>query len=128
MRLQSRAQDLQHTGKGSSQNGDVANAVDRDALVNVIMNRTGKSRPEAEQIVAGYQQTFQQAQAKAQQLGEQVKAQAQQAADATRKSSAQGALAATLALILGALAAALGGRSGTPREFVGVATPARAQS
>ncbi len=108
-----------------AQNGDVANAVDRDALVNVIMNRTGKSRPEAEQIVAGYQRTFQQAQAKAQQLGEQAKAQAQKVADATRKSAAKVALAATLALILGALAAALGGRAGTPREFIGVTSPAR---
>lgn len=31
------------------QNGDVVKAADRDALINVIMNRTGKSRPEAEQ-------------------------------------------------------------------------------
>jgi hypothetical protein len=124
---QDSSQDIQSiVSRAFSRNGDVANAVDRDALVNVIMNRTGKSRPEAEQIVGGYQRTFQQAQAKAQQLGEQAKAQAQQAADATRKSAAKGALAAALALILGALAAALGGRSGTPRDLVEVTAPARA--
>jgi ElaB/YqjD/DUF883 family membrane-anchored ribosome-binding protein len=101
------------------QNGDVVKAADRDALINVIMSRTGKSRPEAEQIVNSYQQTFQHAKEKAQQLADQAKAKAMEAADAARKGAAQGALASTAALLLGALAAGLGGRVGTPREMVG---------
>lgn len=102
------------------QNGDVVKAADRDALINVIMSRTGKSRPEAEQIVNSYQQTFQHAKEKAQQLADEAKAKAMEAADAARKGAAQGALASTAALLLGALAAGLGGRVGTPREMVGV--------
>jgi hypothetical protein len=54
--VQDSGQDIQSiVSRAFSQNGDVANAVDRDALINVIMNRTGKTRPEAEQIVAGFQ-------------------------------------------------------------------------
>ncbi len=56
------------------QNKDVVNAADKDALVNVIMSRTGKSRPEAEQIVNNYQQSYEQAKAKAKQLADEAKA------------------------------------------------------
>ena len=107
------------------QNKDVANAADRDALVNVIMSRTGKSRPEAEQIVNNYQQTFEQTRAKAQQLAAETKEKAKAAADAARKGAAKGGLASSLALLLGALAAAMGGRKATPRDLsLGVTTPA----
>ncbi len=105
-----------------NQNQDVANAADRDALINVIMSRTGKSRPEAEQIVTNYQQTYDQAKAKAKQLAEETKEKALAAADATRKAAAKGALSASLALLLGAIAAAIGGRAATPRELVAVTT------
>jgi hypothetical protein len=100
------------------QNQDVAKAADRDALINVIMSRTGKSRSEAEQIVNNYQQTFEQAQAKAQQAAEDAKQKALAAADAARKGAAKGGLAAFFALLLGALAAAFGGRTGTPKIIV----------
>ena len=105
------------------QNQDVANqAKNREALVNVIMSRTGKSRPEAEQIVNNYQQTYEQAKAKAQQLKEEAKEKALAAADTARKGAAKGGLAASLALLLGAIAAAFGGRSATPHDMVEVAT------
>jgi hypothetical protein len=107
------------------QNPGGVNPTDHEALVDAVMSRTGKSRPDSEQVVNSFQQTYQQAQAKVQQMTEQAKAQAQQAADATRKAAAKGALAATLALVLGALAAAFGGRSGT-RDLIGATTPARA--
>lgn len=106
------------------QNKDVVNAADRDALINVIMSRTGKSRPEAEQIVNNYQQTFEQTKAKAQQLAAETKEKAKAAADAARKGAAKGGLASSLALLLGALAAAMGGRNATPRDLsLGVTTP-----
>lgn len=107
------------------QNQDVVNAADRDALVNVIMSRTGKSRPEAEAIVNNYQKSYEQAKAKAQQVAAETKEKAKAAADAARKGAAKGGLAASLALLLGALAAAFGGRSATPRDMVSVTTPAR---
>ena len=104
------------------QNKDVANAADRDALVNVIMSRTGKSRPEAEGIVNNYQQTYEQAKAKAQQVAEEAKEKGLAAADAARKGAAKAGLAASLALLLGAIAAAVGGRSATPRDMVAATT------
>ncbi len=105
------------------QNKDAVNAADRDALVNVVMNRTGKTRPEAEAIVNNYQQTLQQAKEKAQQAADQAKQQALAAADATRKGAAKAGLASSLALLLGALAAGWGGRTATPRDMVGVTAP-----
>jgi hypothetical protein len=107
------------------QNGGVANAADRDALVNVVMARTGKSRPDAEQVVNGYQQTYDQAKAKAQQTADQAKAKAMEAADAARQGAAKAGLASSLALLLGALAAALGGRAATPRDASGVTAVGR---
>ena len=104
------------------QNKDVVDAADRDALVNVIMSRTGKSRPEAEQIVNNYQQTYEQAKAKAKQLAEEAKEKGLAAADAARKGAAKAGLAASLALLLGAIAAAIGGRSATPHDLVEVTT------
>ena len=105
-----------------NQNSDVVNAADRDALVNVISARTGKSRAEAEQIVSNYQQAYDQARAKAKQLAEDAKQKALAAADAARKAAAKGALASSLALVLGALAAAFGGRSATPHDLVATGT------
>ena len=99
-----------------------AQAKNREALVNVIMSRTGKTRPEAEQIVNNYQQTYEQAKAKAKQLADEAKQKALAAADDTRKAAAKGGLAASLALLLGAIAAAIGGRSATPRDMTEVAT------
>ncbi len=104
-------------------NQDVADqAKSREALVNVIMSRTGKSRPEAEQIVNHYQQTYEQAKAKAAQLADEAKQKALAAADVARKGAAKGGLAASLALLLGAIAAAIGGRSAAPRETIEVVT------
>ncbi len=112
------------------QNKDVVNAADKDALVNVIMSRTGKSRPEAEQIVNNYQQTYEQAKVKARQLADEAKEKGLAAADAARKGAAKAGLAASLALLLGAIAAAIGGRSATPRDLdhltpTGTLRPAR---
>ena len=105
------------------QNQDVADqAKNREALVNVIMSRTGKSRPEAEGIVNNYQQSYEQAKAKAQQLKEEAKQEGLAAADAARKGAAKGGLAASLALLLGAIASAIGGRAATPHDMVEATT------
>ncbi len=113
-------------GRLFNQNSDVVNAADRDALVNVISARTGKSRAEAEQIVNNYQQAYEQARAKAKQLAEDAKQKALAAADAARKGAATGGLAASLALLLGAIAAAFGGRAATPHDLVATGIAPRA--
>ena len=108
------------------QNQDVADqAKNREALVNVIMSRTGKSRPEAEQIVNNYQQTYEQAKAKAQQLKEEAKQKGIGRCGRRPQGCRQGrVLAASLALLLGAIAAAIGGRAATPHDMVEVTTTA----
>ncbi len=110
-----------------NQNQDVANAADKDALINVVAARTGKSRPEAEQIVNNYQQTYEQTKEKAKQVAAEAKEKGLAAADTARKGAAKGGLASSLALLLGAIAAAIGGRSAARHEDDGVtATTTRA--
>lgn len=101
------------------------NAADRDALTNVIMARTGKSRPEAEQTVASYEKTYQ----SARQQYEQTKAQAAQTArevgQKTADTVSSAALWASLALVLSALAAALGGYLAAPKDILTRSTTER---
>ncbi|HEX8425053.1 hypothetical protein [Hymenobacter sp.] len=99
-----------------SRGGQVASAADRDAAVNVVMQRTGKSRAESEQIVSNWQQTYEQGRAKLQQTAQQAEAKARQAGDKTAEGLSKAALLAALGLGLGAAASAFGGRNGTPEE------------
>ena len=96
--------------------GQVASAADRDAAVNVVMQRTGKSRAEAEQIVSNWQQTYEQGRAKLRQTAQQAETKARQAGDKTAEGLSKAALLAALGLGLGAAASAFGGRNGTPEE------------
>jgi hypothetical protein len=94
------------------------NAADRDALVNVVMARTGKSRPEAEATVASYQKTYEQTQIQY----EQTKVQAEQKAREVGQKTADGVASAAawgfLALLLSAIAAAVGGYLATPKDIL----------
>lgn len=92
-------------------------AADRDALINVVMARTGKSRPEAEQTVASYERTYQQARQKYEQTKTQATQTAREAADKTASGVSKAALSGFFALLISALAAALGGYLATPRDI-----------
>lgn len=96
-------------------------AADRDALVNVVMARTGQSRPEAEQTVASYERTYQQARRQYEQTKAQAAQTARDVGQKTADTVSSAALWASLALVLSALAAALGGYLATPKDI-----PARA--
>ncbi len=76
-------------------------AADKEALVNVIMARTGKSRAEAEQIATNYEQTYNQAVAKYEQLKVQAEQKAREAGDAAAKGVSQAAWAGVLVMLLG---------------------------
>ncbi len=93
---------------------NIGNAADRDAAVNVVMQRTGKSRAESEQIVDNWIATAKQAQAKFAQVKAQAEQKARQAGDAAAEGLSKAALLAALGLGLGAAAAALGGWRATP--------------
>lgn len=89
-------------------------AADRDAAVNVVMARTGKTRPEAEQVVDNWVQTYQTARAKLKQTAQAAEHQAHIAGEKTASALSKAALLAFVGMLLGAGAASLGGRVGTP--------------
>ncbi len=88
---------------------DTVQAADRQALVNIVIARTGVSQAEAQQRVNGWIDSYQQAQSQIAQAADAAKAKARQIAAATAQASARASLAAALALLLGAIAAAIGG-------------------
>ena len=88
---------------------DTVDQVDRDAVVNVVMARTGLSKPDAEARVDGWIKTYQDTRVKFEQQKAAAEAKAREVADATAKASSRAALAGVAALLLGALAAAMGG-------------------
>lgn len=88
---------------------DTVQQTDRQALVNVVIARTGISQQEAEQRVDSWITQYQQAKAKIAQAKAEAEAKAREAADAASKAAAKAALGSAVALIPGAMAAALGG-------------------
>lgn len=113
-------QDLQQVlGQILSRGEETLSAADKEALVNVIVARTGKSQQEASQIVDRWAQQYQQAAEKLQELQAKAKQAAAEAADQAAKAISAAALWAFVALIVGAIAAIIGGRLGTPRRIVG---------
>lgn len=87
-------------------------AADKEALVNVIVARTGKTRPEAEQMAANYEQTYNQALAKYEQLKGQAEQKAREAGDAAAKSVSHAAWAGVLVMLLGLAISAAAGFAG----------------
>ena len=92
-----------------------ASQVDRDAVVNVVMARTGMSRDDATKRVEGWQATAEQARAKAAQATDAAKQKAREAADAAAKAVSRAMLLAFLALAIGAVVAWFGGSLGQRR-------------
>lgn len=78
------------------------NAADKDALVNIVAARTGKSKAEAQQIVDNYAQAYQQAAAKVAELKAQAEQQAREAADVAAKQVSKAAWGTFFMLIIGA--------------------------
>jgi amino acid transporter len=78
---------------------------DRQAAISALVQHTGMTRPEAEQRLAQWQQTYQQ-----------TKQQAIQAAEATADTVSRASLWSFVALLLGAIVAAVGGMLGAPRK------------
>ncbi len=102
----------------TSRADNIGNAADREAAVNVVMKRTGKSRAESEQIVDNWITTAKQAQAKLEQAKTQAAAAARKAADAAAEALSKASLLAALGLGLGAAIAAFGGWRTAPRTVV----------
>lgn len=116
-------EDLESTIKRIISAGkDTVEQADRDALVNVVVARTGLSRSEAETRVNNWVQGYEKARAAYQKKKAEAAQKAREVADAAAKASAQAALAAVIALALGALAAGFGGLLAGRRFYAATAT------
>lgn len=90
-------------------------AADKEALINIIVARTGKSRAEAEQIAGNFQQTFDQAMAKYNELKAQAEQKAREAGEVAAKGVSQAAWAGVGIMLLGLLVSAAAGFSDAAR-------------
>lgn len=96
-------------------------AADKNALVNIVAARTGKSRDEASQIVDNYAQAYQQAVQKVEKLKAQAEQKAREAADEAAKQLSRAAWGSLLVLLLGAaLSAGVGRIAESTRRTVAV--------
>lgn len=78
------------------------NAADKEALVNIVASRTGKSQAEASQIVENYAQAYQQAVQKVEELKAQAEQKAREAGEIAAKQLSRAAWSTLLMLLLGA--------------------------
>jgi len=107
----------------TSRADNIGDAVDRDAAVNVVMKRTGKSRVESEQIVDNWISTAQQAKTQLEAAKTKLAQQARVTGDQVAEGLSKAALLAALGLGLGAAAAAAGGWLATPKRMTTANTP-----
>lgn len=98
--------------------GDASKSVDKQAVVNVIMARTGKSREEANRIADNWIQTYQNSKQKFEQLKKDAELQARKTGDAVAAAMSKAAIFSFIGLVLGALASAVGGKVGEPHDIV----------
>lgn len=103
---------------------DTVQQADREALVNVVVARTGASQADAEERVDTWITQYQQTKAKLAQVKAEAETKAREAADQAAKATAKAALGSAIALVLGAIAAGLGGAL-AGRRYVTVANPRR---
>ena len=91
----------------------VADQIDRNAAVNVVMKRTGKSRAESEQVVDNWTKTYQQARVKFEQTKEEAEIQAHHIADDVASAASKGAIFGFFGLLIGVAASGYGAKMGT---------------
>lgn len=98
--------------------GEIASAADREAAVNVVMERTGKSRQESQEIVNNWVQTFEQAKANFEETKEEVALKARKTAEDVKSAVSKAGIFGFIALVLGAAAAGFGGKLGEPKDIM----------
>lgn len=96
---------------------EVASAADREAAVNIIMKRTGKSRAEANEIVDSWVQTYEQAKQQYKETRAEVGQRARTVGEDVASAVSKAAIYAFFGLLLGAIAAAIGGKLGEPHDI-----------
>lgn len=98
-------------------------AADRDALVNVVMNKTGKSKAESEQIVDNWVNTIKTTKEKVKQAKDQAVEKAKEVGDDVASGLSKFAIFSFFGLLLGAISSSVGaGVAARKREAVIVHT------
>ena len=95
----------------------VADQIDREAAINVVMKRSNKNRAETGQIVDNWIKTYNQSRLKFEKAKRDAEVTARHAADDAAKGASTAAILASLGLILGAVVAGLGGRTGAKSKY-----------
>lgn len=93
---------------------DVVSEVDRDAAINVVMARTGKSRAEASKVVDNWISTYQKTKAQVGETTQQAKQKALQVSDKAAEATSKAGIYGFLGLLLAGAAAFFGARVATP--------------
>lgn len=99
-----------------NQASDTVNAADREAVVNVVAARTGKSKDEASQIVANWEKTYQQAKEQYQKTKDAAAQKAREAGDVAARNISHAAFWSFAAMLVGLGSAAFGGYMSVPHE------------
>ncbi|WP_316739184.1 hypothetical protein [Pedobacter aquatilis] len=91
-----------------SQNDSTFEAADKEALVNIVRNRTGKSQAESEQIVDNWITTIKTAREKVQEVKAQAEAKAREVGDEMASALSKFALFSFFGMLVGAVSASYG--------------------
>ncbi|WP_316796527.1 hypothetical protein [Pedobacter agri] len=91
-----------------SENDSTFNAVDKEALVNVVKNRTGKSQAESEQIVDNWVNTLKSAKEKVKEVKAEAEQKAREIGDDVSSALSKFAIFSFIGMILGAASAGFG--------------------
>ncbi|WP_157255419.1 hypothetical protein [Pedobacter sp. Leaf216] len=91
-----------------SENDSTFNAVDQEALVNIVKNRTGKSQAESEQIVANWVSTLKTAKEKIKEVKAEAEQKARKVGDEMASALSKFAIFSFIGMILGAVSAGFG--------------------
>ncbi|KQR92710.1 hypothetical protein ASG01_10925 [Chryseobacterium sp. Leaf180] len=98
------------------QGDGVVSEVDKEAMVNVIMARTGKSRAEATIVADNWIATYKKAAAEWQQTKKEAEAKAREVADKAADTASTAAIIGFFGLLLGAIVSAFGAKMGSDRK------------
>jgi len=91
-----------------SQNDSTFSAVDQEALVNIVKNRTGKSQAESQQIVENWVSTLKTAKAKIKEVKAEAEQKARKIGDEMASALSKFAILSFIGMVLGAVIASFG--------------------
>jgi hypothetical protein len=115
---QSRAELAVLINRIATSGNETVSQTDREALIEFLVEQGGQSRPEAEELVASYEEVYQQARAESAQALAEAEQTAREVGDAAARTLSTTALWTFVGLFASAAAAAIGGYVAMPRAGI----------